>query len=171
MLVFLDIDGVLSTPSSLAAACRGGVKRDEQLRDALDERLIKHLSEALSRGASPLDTKIVISSSWRILFMEQLPRWLKEKGLSYEVIGRTPKLYTDEPGVASVARGLEISAWLWLNREKYWRPRYVVIDDESDAGFGHEGRFVKCDMNRGFDMDTELYATKLLREINGADPY
>lgn len=60
----------------------------------------------LNRIIEATGAKIVVSSSWRILFeMEELTRFLKEWGVQGEVIGKTPVNHDGE-------RGDEIQAWL-----------------------------------------------------------
>jgi hypothetical protein len=102
-IVALDIDGVLFVYGKYAfspAACKN-------LQSLLDQEP---------------DLKIVISSSWRHLGLDQCKNALKMNGVdSTRVIDKTG----DEDG----ERGVQIQAWVDRNPEV---TSFVVIDDESD---------------------------------------
>lgn len=112
-VVFLDFDGVVSTQNS-------GWNIDPA-KVALIDRLCQET------GA-----QIVVSSSWRI---GETPESLQKiLGCQSPVIGLTPWPRND------VVRGDEIRAWLKSHGRDV--EAYVILDDETDAGHGHDGHFV-----------------------------
>ena len=102
-ILFCDIDGCLFTFTNYdfsPAAC-------------------KNLNSLLEQEP---DLKIVISSSWRHLGLDQVKKTFKANGIdSDRIIGATG----DEPG----ERGYQVQCWLDRNPGV---TNFVVIDDESD---------------------------------------
>ncbi len=150
--IALDIDGVLNGDmffkSKRAQDERDGVKhwdRELRLRHALDPKCLARLATILDRCVSAgFDTKIVMSTSWRLHnTVGDFRRAFMFRGFSKEhavrIIDRTP--YRSD-GDSSNRRGLEIQQWL----DQRWGtppasgaiprpPRLAIIDDSCD--FGH----------------------------------
>jgi hypothetical protein len=115
-VLFLDIDGVLNTTSTLW-----------KLRtDGSEDIGSKHLIH-LSRIVHKTGCKIVLSTSWRHFepHIDTIKRRLLTAGIPNEVIiSKTPDMW-DDP------RGHEITAWLKDHPEV---TKFAVVDDDEDAG-------------------------------------
>lgn len=122
-ILFLDIDGVLNNIASLAEGVHLIPEKCVMLRECLKD----------------LDVKIVISSSWRILYdLKMLREILRRSGLNICVYDVTPKL--------NGCRGLEIYTWLNNNQNI---SQYCIIDDDADMLDEQLDFFVKCDVKVG----------------------
>ncbi|MCK5020109.1 MAG: hypothetical protein KAS32_23850 [Candidatus Peribacteraceae bacterium] len=110
-IIFLDIDGVLSSIDYMAEGIH--IHPDK----------IKHVT----RIVKETDAKIVISSTWRFNHgVKEFNEWFYRLGLrGYNtIIGMTPDL----PGI----RGAEIETWIKNNDPRHEIESYVIIDDDSD---------------------------------------
>lgn len=153
--IFLDVDGVLNSE-------RFNRTLEEQHRQLGHHevcecfklmRQVDHEAVArLNRLVAATQSKIVISSSWRMLFdPPELQRILVEHGLVAEIIGETPD-GQDEPEMLDVYgpldrifRGHEIDFWLRQHPEV---TRFVILDDASDMAM-HKNRLVQTDCEEG----------------------
>lgn len=143
-VLFLDIDGVLNHQNTKDRVC-GFV--------GLDPELIAIFNKIVD--AVP-DLKIVVSSTWRKSVMpgvyhnfDELKALLAKRGLKGEIIGRTPDF-------AHIGghRGSEIGNWLVGHPEV---THYAILDDDSDAGEGHEDHYVRtCWHTYGFPWQERL---------------
>lgn len=132
--IFLDIDGVLNDRAFLLSLHQRGAQGNIFLvnDDAAAEHLDRTRVERLNRLTKATGAAVVLSTSWRCLFgPEATERMLRSMGLAAPVVGSTPRIY-------DVPRGREIATFL-LNHPD---AAYVVLDDDHDAGVGHDGRFV-----------------------------
>jgi len=115
-ILFLDIDGVLTTRRSLSpTSCSFDAEAVEQLN-----RVLKAIPSL----------QIVISSSWRLLHtMEELKAIFCQYGVTPgRVLGKTPVLADKE-------RGDEIKAWLEMTALWYrGNLEFAIVDDDSDMG-------------------------------------
>lgn len=145
-LIFLDVDGVLNNNATFKKAMKLEAKSgpwglpiwpdtEEAYHKAqIEDRFVALVNELAERTGA----KVVISSTWRLLFYEQLLKWLPEKGLKAPIIGRTPKVnardFELEPW--KTERGLEIEFWCRENIPEDQLPnlRLVILDDDSDMG-------------------------------------
>lgn len=158
--IFLDFDGVIVTrESSKLGDYMDGAHRQ------IDAVLVRRLQGICDATGAV----VVISSTWRLgRHGAIIPRWLRAKGLTAEVIGNTPQIHATDAGTGaycSSPRGAEILAWLWTAaRAGRDVSRYVILDDEPDAGFGHPGRFVQCGLDDGL---TEAAADEAVRMLKG----
>lgn len=150
--IFLDLDGVLNCDrffnSERAKSERDGVDywdKELRLRHSVDPEALARLSAILDRCiAAGFDTKIVMSTSWRLHnTVGDFRRAFMFRGFSKEhaqrIIDRTP--YRSD-GDSSNRRGLEIQQWLdgrWGTPQAGVAiprpPRMCIIDDSQD--FGH----------------------------------
>lgn len=106
-ILFLDIDGVLNCASSFVNA---------KTRNVLDSGMIKLINHVVAQT----DCRIVISSTWRLLFeLEELKQVLRDAGLIARIVGTTPRLGR---------RDHEIIAWLESNPDV---THFAVIDDDT----------------------------------------
>lgn len=141
-IVFLDIDGVLATHDEYAA----GTLRD-QLPDFKKEA-VDQLREIL---AAP-ESKIVISSTWKIFGGQAIRTRLESAGL-------LDRLHDDwKTGSNIVGRGAEIHDWLAEHPEV---TRYTVLDDNT-CGLTSEPNLVKIDPKVGLRPENTAAALKML---------
>lgn len=157
-IVFLDIDGVLNTPTSPRAPFAMDEANVWPLISLFDE------IEELGIGAVP---DIVISSSWRhgslATWDRHIRKALAEAGWAdAPIIGRTPEL--------PEGRGAEIQAWLIENFGEDFAEHVVfaILDDDIHDMLDSQLPFVvKCETERGLTR-TEI---RTLKEILGNFSY
>lgn len=129
-VIFLDIDGVLN--------CGRWIK---ELQGGFDNPINQMCPAAVARLNRITDAtraKIVVSSTWRMAFMNRcaeplvsLQGCLRQYGITGDIIGMTPR---KENAVRNV-RGKEIQAWLDEHYSEV--DKYIIIDDDSDMGKLH----------------------------------
>ena len=134
-VIFLDVDGVLNCMST-RERYKGFV--------GIESRLVANLAELVECSNRVDDTRIVLSSSWRVGQDRNgadipdgygyLLRRLDKYGLS--IFDDTPRLKWGVRGRSR--RGREIEGWLYLNRELDISG-YVVLDDEVFEDFERYG--------------------------------
>lgn len=115
--IFLDIDGVLNSEHTF------GNKISESISDQYLENLRKIVEKT--------DAKLVLSSSWRVYFGENIndPRNSLAINLVKSLAKHNLKLYSSTPfikGEFSNERGLEIKTYI----DQHKITDYVIIDDE-----------------------------------------
>ena len=122
-IIFLDIDGVISTHSSKMEAYRTQYECSSMQYQAnhIDTKLVKNLKQL--QGI--MNAKIVISSAWRYSWSLNELRWfLQNRGnISPETVIATT-LYRDDG-----SRGLEIREYLELHPEI---TDFIILDDDQD---------------------------------------
>ena len=141
-VLFLDIDGVLSTPSSDMFVMR----IDEHTTESeLLERLEKLPCEALEAVISVTKCVLVITSSWRYtLPSERIEELLHRAGVvSARVISETEKSET-----YTVERDTEILKWV----EKYKPLRFCALDDISLPKLRALGKFIQTPFTEAFSV-------------------
>ncbi len=173
-IIFLDIDGVLLNRKTI-----GKIRKEVELPiegesigfirlslSQLDPECIANLN----RVTDATDAKIVISSSWRYNFREKaqfpfLVDYLKECGVTGEIIGRTPiySEYRDEVLQGSrlvgvYARGREIQMWLDANPKA---ESFVIVDDGSDMDHLTH-KLVQTEFEIGITLDNALKMIEVL---------
>jgi hypothetical protein len=128
-ILFLDIDGVLNSASTM----KHGVH-------LCNKRIVM-----LSQLCKELDLKIVISSSWRLLYdLRELKEMLNRTGFS----GRQRIIdVTNEHNTGH--RGIEIKIWLTAHPEV---TRYAIIDDDRDMLPEQLPYFVKTSWKTGLNQ-------------------
>lgn len=120
-IIFLDIDGVLNSATFM--------KKRQQYKGIHKTPFQFHLEQIdvdavdlLNQIVKTTNAKVVISSTWRIIFsLDELKSLLKTKGFQGEIIDRTPRM----PGSF---RGEEISEWL----KKSHVEDFIILDDDAD---------------------------------------
>lgn len=164
-IIFLDIDGVLNSKS--------GTNLTEKF--GLDDKLIMNLKHIID---SVPDTKIVISSSWRVLEYDEihtskkipwrivLTHKLGFSNMSDIIIGDTPNFVMCDKN----RRGLEIKQWLNDNKINMNVNQFVIIDDEiSDITEIFPNNTLKIDSNVGLTYNNAKSAIWTLTNF-GKDP-
>lgn len=127
--IFLDIDGVLNSEHTLNKSCEN---MDQKIASIISDQLVKNLSYLVEKT----DAKIVLSSSWRTYFGNNInkPRNIFAMFLVHSLNKYGLKLNDMTPypkGPYSSERGLEIKTYI----DKHNIDDYVVIDDEKFSDF------------------------------------
>lgn len=166
-VIFLDIDGVLTTFSSLGNRPKDGPPKGPfNMEKHHTAQLNHHAVTRLNHFIETLESKrikvsIVVSSTWRKFHtVEELKRMLKSAGLTKaeSIIGVTKVLNT--------IRGLEIDEWLMDNTDKNI-DAILILDDDSDMTSQQKKNwFVKTSMRgvkdipelEGFNAEAERKA-------------
>jgi len=150
-IIFLDFDGVLNSNSYHKYEIFGGLDFtvDAQLsalrndpKKMLDPKAIGCLKGICDESGS----RIVVSSSWRVMFdMHQIKSLFESHGWENPpIIGVTPNLYREGGN-----RGDEINLWLQENNNEHIK--YIILDDVND--------FHPCQTDRLFLTDIETGLT------------
>lgn len=148
-IIFLDMDGVLNNMSWVSTEYhKTGISPYSE--DRLDPANVKALNRLIKHGGA----KVVISSSWRLIFnQEGMQDVLDKNGVKCEVISMTPDL------AGRRQRGDEITKWLQDNICNMSIESYVVLDDSTDMDAVVD-RFVNTSPDEGL---TEADVDKALR--------
>lgn len=127
--IFLDIDGVLNSEHTLDKSCEN---MDQKMASIISDQLVKNLNYLVEKT----DAKIILSSSWRTYFGDNIndPRNIFAMFLIHSLNKYNLKLHDMTPypkGPHSSERGLEIKTYVEQNNIT----DYVVIDDEEFSDF------------------------------------
>ena len=122
-IIFLDIDGVLNSGKYIS---RIGIDFDDP-KNQIDSEAVQRLNVIIEKTKGA----IVISSTWRLSFKNDLPK-LQNCMLSYGILGNVIGA-TPEKNSTRNRRGKEIQAWLDENRHLNI-DNYVIVDDDRDMG-------------------------------------
>lgn len=152
--IFLDIDGVLTTYSTLMIKT---LERSPDLKDHHEAQLnrfaVKRFDAFVDRLKElRLEVLIIISSTWRKFHtLKDLRSMLKNAGLTNfkNIVGVTKEMNT--------IRGLEIDEWLMDNTDKNINA-VLILDDDLDM--------TKTQIEKFFVL-TNMRGTKDLPELEG----
>ena len=164
-VLFLDIDECLNNNlnEETDAEHKRIVVYGQEHWDSFNPRLIENINMLIER----YNFKIVLSSTWRLLFdiytMNDL--FKNHMGIKGEIIDYTTKRRLDVDykerleweGVDVCIpreRGLQITEW--LNEGKYNVNQYLIIDDGIDVIYGHENNYHRPNGKYGFDYVSYL---------------
>ena len=148
-IIFLDFDGVICNPETCIAV--GDVGGCFSYLDTNSCGLVKRL-------CVELNCKIVISSSWRILYDKYAIQGILNAAC--------PKLgsfmYMDDrwKTLSAHCRGAEVK--MWVDKYSTEFNNFVIIDDDSDMEPLMDS-FVKTDCYSGFRMSHFIAARKILK--------
>jgi hypothetical protein len=150
-IVFLDIDGVLNTPSIVAKYSRRS-NSNRKNRWVVGRKMMPLLNQIRDETGA----EFVISSAWRtVLSQGDLQFYLAKEGFLGALYDRTPCL--------GKARGEEILQWMMEEEAKgIVLESFVVVDDityDIDE-YILEGRVVAVDENQGL---TEAQTSRIIR--------
>jgi hypothetical protein len=156
-IVFLDIDGVLCNPRAcIAMGDIGGVF---SYLDPVACMLVRRICEEK-------DAKLVISSSWRILY----DRFSIQAILNAACPKLGRYMFMDERWCTpshnggdgfEFGRGREIQSWIRNYSAEF--NRFVILDDDSDMD-PYMDSLVKCDTYNGIGFHEYQSACKILKE-------
>ena len=123
-IIFLDIDGVLNTSSTLP---NNSVSSSEILNPRIETALIEKVNKIVEKTGA----EVVLSSSWRCGYnLKQIEKLFKERGARFDLNNKTPVLVYE--------RDQEIRQWLSNNVVE----SFVILDDMASAGNGFEDNFI-----------------------------
>lgn len=148
-ILFLDIDGVLNSKqwhnSDNCKAFGTSVKR------FFDPVRVEYLN----RIVTETETRIIISSSWRIIrSLQNLQDLFKSIDFTGRILGKTEILSTFEPDTPNL-RGVEIKNWIKDNQKHFKTPiKYVILDDEDDFLKEQKKYFFQTNPDIGLDIST-----------------
>lgn len=172
-VLFLDIDEVLNCNNNDTTDAEHVhiIVRGMEHHDKYNPRLIHNLNLLCER----YDFKIVLSSTWRKLFdIFTMRELFVTMGIKGELIDYTTKRYLDtdyreriewDTSAKPRDRGLQISAW--LNEDKYNVSNYLVLDDSTDASYGHEDNYHRTFGKYGFDYVSYLACIEKFDKLFG----
>lgn len=148
-IIFLDVDGVICNPETCVAV--GDVGGCFSYIDPVSCGLVKRL-------CTELNCKIVISSSWRLLFDKDsiqaiLSAVCPQLGNYVHKDWRTIRDY-------DVERGMEIHEWIGRHSSEF--NNFVILDDDHDMEPLLDN-FVKTDAYSGFRFKDFIKARKILK--------
>lgn len=140
-LIFLDIDGVLTTKET-------------------DFRFSSKCIENLLSLIRKTDAKIVICSSWKEENLEKTLPLLPSR-LYEHVLAQTPNL-------PNATKGKEVQAFLHSHPflQDNLNDEYIILDDEPELYLPHQVsmHFIQTDINTGLTEQNIKKATKLLTQ-------
>lgn len=137
-VIFLDIDGVLISLESLLSE-----------NVAASPECVENLNQLTAETGSV----IVVSSSWKKLGKDKVTRFLREWGVSGDVIGVTP---SDD----RLQRGQEIQQWLDNNKPDV--EAFAILDDCGDMA-GLSDYLIQTDDEKGLTREDVIKAVSLIR--------
>lgn len=157
-LVFLDIDGVMTSRESIEYF--HALNPDQERLDMLfGPAAVGHLNDLLLASGA----KVVISSTWRKYYtIDWLRCHFEDQGVLCEIIDLTPYLWRQK-------RGDEIQKWLDEHPppEGVERP-FVILDDDSDMVHLRTTNFVKVGNRTGLRRRDVEKALKILKvDVDG----
>lgn len=152
-VIFLDFDGVITTYKS-------------QWRLDKDKMLL------IKRICDETDAKIVISSSWRCVNLEDTIKYITDTSYFFvptpfipieRVVGVTSMIYYFKCGERDVhfgiPRGCEIQRYLIEHTDI---DKYVILDDDSDMLLEQAPYFIQTDSVEGITEEDAEKAIKIL---------
>lgn len=166
--LFLDIDGVIAVMDETNQSHEWGIVDSKQ----------KLLGKILEQTGA----KIVLSSSWRKITVEETKEYMTKKGFLFsdDIIGVTIRSYhyldKSKKIHLSIPRGVEIKQWIDANihsengknfsRKKIGEDfNYVIIDDDSDMLLEQKDHYIQTDSIIGLTEDDTLKVIKILNKI------
>jgi len=171
-IIFLDIDGVLN--SGRYFKTRGKPKPVGSVLEHHGHDLSIDLIENLEALVllAPADTRIVLSSTWRVFFdLDEMHRLINQRikdernrdSLIYRwmFIDKTPRGLPGQKFSEHIIRGREIKWWLDNTDEDV--THYVILDDDGDMTEEQKrNHFVKTPFSNGLTAQHVMKAVKIL---------
>ena len=123
--IFLDFDGVLYDWKYIMSKSRKENKKNSGLIKYFNPKCIDALNHLIEEQSKTYDVKLVISSTWRIMF-KQAKNLLKSYNvIDAETVDRTPISRTHHK------RGKEILAYLTNNNFDKTKDDFLILDNEN----------------------------------------
>ncbi len=169
-ILFLDIDGVLNSWKHFKAQSKRSMRKAKGKAkiEALDRSdphwmIDSNAVALLNEIVEHTNCKIVISSTWRILWdLEKIQEVLKRHGFGGEIIGKTDNHVILPVGVLKYERGYEIDQWLSQHPET---SRFAILDDNSDMAHLID-QLIQTTIAKGLEPKHVRKVIKLLLEEN-----
>jgi len=133
-IIFLDVDGVLNNDNHIY----------KYGSNYIDNNLL-NLLVALVKSTN---AELVLSSTWRLF--HEYKKIIDEKlsKFNIKILDSTPLIKHNRPGW--ISRSEEIKTWL---NEHPQVSKFVILDDEIEAGEGFEENFHKTESSIGLTED------------------
>ena len=159
MVLFLDVDGVLNSDSTDISLVENLIQ-DDRMTLYMDKSLVHKLNSI--QEAVP-DVQWILSSSWRIFGINEVNKFLKDKGFTGELIDMTPLEFCYTPRWEEIAN--------WLRTNKHTGPYCILDDDTAGGGFRHMPRdlmrrWIQINPKVGLTQKNVKEAIELLQEVN-----
>ena len=174
-ILLLDFDGVINTYDITRRDVDCVMIGGQSTMDLYTEGMAHNVERLCQR----YDLSIVISSSWREYYtLNELESMLRYMGITARLIGITPidrfdhgyrDRQLDDINAVSYDRGMQISHWISTEGVAIGVDRYVVLDDNIYAQYGHETCFIHCDRDIGFDDHTYEASLLICDRVFGID--
>lgn len=153
-VLFLDFDGVLNSRryfETLTGRPDGVGLFDDYSQ--IDPAAVERLNRVIEKTG----TRVVVSSTWRIMHSPgSLYEILCKRGFRSGIYGCTPVRREDK------GRYREIRAWLDSNGHN---GPFAIVDDDHNAGIGYAPQFVRTTFDEGLtDADADRLIAILTRE-------
>lgn len=139
-IIFLDIDGVLNSKETLTKSSHNGIMGIDPFRVLLLHRIVE------ATGA-----KVVLSSSWRYGFYEQINKNV------IPLIGKTDM----EP---CGNRGCEIQGFIRMDVGTDKVEKYAILDDDNDFLIEQQPNLFRTTFDEGL---TEEIAKRVIKHLRG----
>ena len=143
-ILFLDVDGVMNSKTTLEKSTRGVIGIDP------------YLSLLVDRIVQATQCEVILSSSWRHM------------GKGYEEVNSIIPLAGKTDSCCTGIRGVEIYKWItenipWDDRKDVTKFRYAILDDDSDMLLWQKDHFFQTTFDTGL---TEEIAEKVIGHLN-----
>jgi hypothetical protein len=182
-IIFLDFDGVLNSEKWYRSRSKTVDQHDVSSQYPFYE-IDPHAVYLLNKIVKETDSKIVVSSTWRLgRSIEELTEILKHHNFEGEIIDKTPHFGAptrfdgvEKPGY-TIPRGCEIDWWLdqkgfqrinWsIEKQREYIQKsevknYIILDDDSDMLYNQREHFVKTFWTTGLDESKTEEAIRIL---------
>jgi len=165
-IIFLDIDGVLNSEYYFNKRLIYGERPSRSnLKEYLMYDIDPDCMSRLKTITEATNANIVLSSTWRIHYFEEVKDLLEEYNIKAQLLDKTPRLSFE-----GSVRGNEIHLFRIKNAQwcgKYWENNdYVIIDDDSDMLYSQKDNFVKTDNKIGLQSKDVIKAIEILNRGN-----
>lgn len=151
-VVFLDLDGVLTTRRSRTRrARRQGESVVDYYASLMDPLMVSWVNQILRQSRAV----IVLSSDWRderVVGFDLTKDALIRAGICAPVVDRTPL-------PAGQHRGYTIAQYVKNNGLRI--EEFIILDDDPKAGVPYNSRWIRGDINHGLPVDSVQQAQRL----------
>lgn len=185
-VIFLDIDGILNSQRFYESRRTLDEKEYyDEIKGNLFEKFDPVSSYWINKLIDDTESKIVISSVWRLRGLDVIKELWQQRNMSGEIIGITPKFHLDISDKnrmlysPSTPRGLEIDQYKsrYFKHNDFSYPdsdyakselenslikNYLIIDDDCDMLWCQRNNFILVKNELGFLEDDYIKGIQIL---------